>query len=148
MNEKRKDTPRLTDEEEEEIMRRGREALQRINDAKSPELKSAENAYAQAYRKVKSAVLEMLQCHMEMVRQTFLDDGAPEEEANDAAFSGDADYARNELLKEITHPSYDLPESSWWVLSDLFDILASIDRVPLTKESLALNQWFRENRKK
>jgi len=77
MNEKRKDTPRLTDEEEEEIMRRGREALQRINDAKSPELKSAENAYAEAYRKVKSAVLEMLQCHMVMVRHTFLDDAHP-----------------------------------------------------------------------
>ena len=117
--------------DDEEILRKGREALERIMEARTPEHKAASEKLSDARAKLGSALMGYYKCYIDNQFHMFVD-GHPDNVPD--ALEWLQDRADASAIEEVLGPLSDqtfqaeLPEPAWWVISEVVDILEFIER--------------------
>ena len=115
-----------------DVIRKGGEALKRILETRTPEhivaIKRQEDAHATFAR----ALMEYYRCCVECSYHSYVW-GRPSNIPDDDALEYLADRASlgaEKVLGDLTDESYldSLPDSAWWVIDDVIDVLGTIDR--------------------
>ena len=119
-------------EEFDEIMRKGREALERILEARTLEHVAATDRRIEATEKLKTAVVEFYKATIEEAFYSYVD-GHPNNIPDALEYLADkADRwgGMGEVLNKLTNKEYQdaMPDSAWWVLDEVIDILCLVDR--------------------
>lgn len=113
-----------------QAIRKGAEALERILDARTPEHKAVAEKCRAAKHKLGLALMEY---YKYMLEESFHDyvGGHPANIPDALEFlAARADFGITEVLGALNDESWQdaLPETAWWIISDIIDMLGTIER--------------------